>query len=118
MRRLRARIEAVTDPRLRQDVTWCCVRFDLLPQVPNKHSQVFVLFYVVVAPDGGEQCAVREDLSRVFDQVNQQIKFFWCQVDFVPTYFNLARFEVNVKISNVERDLCALIEGWRVRATK
>src|SRR5258708_38631396 len=47
-----ARLEAVSDPRLGDDVVCSVlVGFELLAQVSHKDAQVFRLLYIVLAPD-------------------------------------------------------------------
>ena len=69
-------LEAVADPGFGEDVAWRgCIGFDLFAQVADEDAQVFVLFDVVAAPDRGEQRTMRQNFSRVLEEVDEQIKF-------------------------------------------
>lgn len=67
---LRSGIETVANPRFGEYVAGRGrVGFDLLPQVAHEHAKIFILFYVIAAPHGGEESTVCEDLSGVFNEV-------------------------------------------------
>ena len=68
------RVEAITDPWLCEDVArFGGIGFDLLAKLADEDAQVFGLFDVIAAPDGAQQCAVRERFIRVADEVDKQL---------------------------------------------
>src|ERR1700736_2960764 len=71
-------LEAIADPGLGQNIFRVGgIRFDLLAQLVDDHTEVFGLFAVVGAPDRLEEAPVRQRLSLVGDQVLEDIIFFW-----------------------------------------
>src|SRR2546429_9815844 len=95
-----ARIEAVASPRLCENVARTGhVWLDLLAQLADENAQVFILFDGIPAPDGGEQGAMRENFSRMAQEVNHQVILFRRQVYFSAFDDDAACFEINTKVS-------------------
>src|ERR1044071_9212931 len=74
--------EAVSDPRLGEDVPWLRrIRLDLLSEMVDEDAQVLDFVAVVGSPDRLEQLAMRNGTVRVGDQKAEQIQFFRCQAN-------------------------------------
>src|SRR5437763_11082068 len=94
-------VEAITDPRLCQNVLrFGRIRFDFLAQLADEDAQVFGLLDVVAAPDAREQRAMREHLAVLPDEMHEQIKFLWRQMHLAPAHRDAVCCEINAKISN------------------
>ena len=62
-----------------------------------------MLFRVVTAPDRPEQCPVRQDLSGIANEVNQQIEFFWSQTQFFAILSRNVRVEINFECTRMKK---------------
>ena len=114
-----ARMEAVAYPGLGENVAGTRgVGLNLLTQVADKHTQVFILFDVITSPQRREQRSVRQHFSGMLDEVDQQIEFFRSEVNRFAAHRNLTRLEVNVKISRIERRLRRFIRRRRLGAAQ
>src|SRR6185369_14329703 len=112
-------LEAVADPGFGEDVAWRgCVGFDLFAQVADEDAQVLVLFDVVAAPQRREQRTMSKNLAGVFYEVDQQIEFFRRQMNWFASHRDLARLEIDVKVSRVENRWRCLIRRWSIRTTQ
>src|SRR3982750_4875551 len=70
----------------------------------NEDAQVFGLFSTIAAPHCAEKRPVRDDLSGVVDQVEQQIELFRCEVYLLPADFHNSFREIHIEIA--DSDLC------------
>src|SRR5205085_11760106 len=69
-------VEAITDPRLCQNVLRSGrIRLDLFAQLADEDAQVFGLLDVVAARDGRKQRAMREHFAVLPEDMPEQIKF-------------------------------------------
>ena len=112
-------VEAVADPGFGEDVAGRGgVRFDLFAQVADEDAQVLVLFDVVAAPQRGEQRAVSENFAGVFYEIDQQIEFFRREMNRFTSHRDLARLEIDMKISQVEDRRRRFIGRRGIRTTQ
>src|ERR1035441_10623908 len=69
-----ARLEAISHPRLGQDVLRRTgIGLQLLAQLANEDPQIFVLLSAVAAPYGIQDCAMGQDLAWMLRHVQQHI---------------------------------------------
>src|SRR5580658_6749043 len=93
------RVETVAPPRFSKDVAglrW--IRFDLLPQLVHKHSEVLDFVAVIGAPDRLQNFAVRQDLIRMSNEVVQQTKLRRCKARNTPIRFHLAVAKADLQV--------------------
>src|SRR5215471_17310884 len=106
---LTARIESISNPRFRRDVAGRAgVRLQFLSQVTDKNVQVLRTLSAVLAPNIGQQCAMRNDLAWTLCQIKKQVEFLWRQLHFTPFYLDGSRFRVDAEITNFDR-ICCLV---------
>ena len=74
--------ETIPDPRIRHNIAWGIRRsLEFLAELGDEHAEILDLFRALSSPDRGEQCAMRHDFPGVANQVEQQVKFFWREMD-------------------------------------
>jgi len=67
---IRRQLQAITDPKLGQDVRRARrVRFELLPEAPDEHPEILHLIAVRRPPNLAQQMPVRKHLSGVRDEM-------------------------------------------------
>src|SRR5260221_12438651 len=77
MRSLFAGNEPIANPRVGHDVTrFGGIGLDLLTQMPNEDAQIFGLLDRVSTPICAEEIAMGQDLSRMTNEVDEQVEFF------------------------------------------
>src|ERR1041385_3632321 len=112
-------IESIPDPGLGEDVTRRGrIRFNLLSQVTDKHTQVLILFDVIPAPDRSEQRAMCQDLAGVLNKIDEQFKFFRRQMNGATAHRYLARLEIDMKVARVEHPRRSFSYRRSIRATQ
>ncbi len=104
------RTEPITYPRLGKNVARRGrIGFELLSQVADEDAQVLVLLDVIATPYGSQQGVMREHLSGVVYEINEEIKFLRRQTDVATTNGNIARFQINMKVSLFQDGLCGFV---------
>lgn len=75
------RQETITDPGFCLDVFFAAIAFELASKLSNEDSQVLWLVDGLSTPHRCEENTVSYDLPRLTGKMQQQVKFFRCQVN-------------------------------------
>src|SRR5579872_902423 len=110
---LLTRFKTVTHPGLRHDIAWGdFIRFKFLAQMSNEHTQILRLLCAIWPPHRCQENMMSDNLSRVSGQVHQEVELLGCQMHLVFLNFDLARWNVDAEISNLDhRSLWLELDG-------
>src|SRR5208337_690902 len=110
---LSRRLEAVTYPRLGDDVTRRGrFRLQLLAELADEDPQVFHLFGTLPAPDGSEQGAVRRHFAGMARQIGQQIEFLGSKVDLAAADGDFMGRLIDAEIANLNQRRWFVFSRW------
>jgi hypothetical protein len=75
------------------------VGFDLFAQMPHEHAQRIELLAAALAPESGEQGAMRDDLAGTLREINQQVEFLRSEMNFARLDQYRAALRVDISIT-------------------
>src|SRR6516162_11780120 len=95
------------------------VRLQLLPEPPDKYSEVLHLIRLRRPPYFAEQMAVGQHLAGMRDEVTQQVEFFGRQLDLLAATGDVATYEIDREVPrDKDRQLALRLKGVAQRGAQ
>ena len=97
------RDETVADPGFRLDVLLASFCLEFLAQLAYEDAQIFGLVCGLGSPDRGEQGAVGHNFSRMASQVEEQVEFFWGEMDGLAEDGDAVSVRIDYEVARLHR---------------